>query len=174
MAKTTPRDSQKQRLYHAQRLANIYQSVDNAMTLKESQKFVNKVISHQGTRKLYEKYKFTFDNYPAEIIVESSSGSHATMRFRGNGIVRLIRLNTFGRNKFTILHEIAHHLTWGREAHGPEFADTLISLVSKYLGKDEATKLKNAFNEKRVKVMTKSGKARVPRKQEISSAKLVA
>jgi putative metallohydrolase (TIGR04338 family) len=173
MAKFKPRDSQRQRLYTAQALSGLHGG-GNDMSIKEAQKFVNKVLSHQGTKKLYEKYMFTFDNYPAEIIVESGSGNHATMRHRDWSLVRLIRLNTHGRNKFIILHEIAHHLVWGREAHGPEFADTLISLTSKYIGKEESQKLKDAFAEKRVKVMTKSGKARVPRRREIQSARIVA
>lgn len=173
MAKLKPRDSQRQRLYKAQALSGLHGG-GNEMSIKEAQKFVNKVLSHQGTRKLYEKYMFTFDNYPAEIIVEAGSGNHATMRHRDWSLVRLIRLNTHGRNKFIILHEIAHHLVWGREAHGPEFADTLISLTAKYIGKAESQKLKDAFAEKRVKVMTKSGKARVPRRREIQSARIVA
>ena len=79
MAKSKPRDGQRQRLYDAQALSGLHGG-GNHMSLKEAQKFVNKVISHQGTKKLYEKYKFTFDSYPSEIIVEAGSGNHATMR----------------------------------------------------------------------------------------------
>jgi hypothetical protein len=173
MAGTKPRDSQRQRLYDAQSLAGFYYRGE-VMTIREAQKFVNQVLSHQKTKKLHENYRFQFSSYPSKIIVEAGSGNHATMRHRNWEMVRLIRLNKSGRNKFIILHEIAHHITWGRESHGAEFADVLLQFTTRYLGKPDADKLANAFNEKRVRVMTKSKKARVPRKREIASARLVA
>jgi len=54
MANTKPRDSQKQRLYDAQRLAGFYDTGE-LMTIKEAQKFVNQVLSHQRTKKMLEK-----------------------------------------------------------------------------------------------------------------------
>jgi hypothetical protein len=173
MAGTKPRDGQRQRLYDAQRLGGFYDTGE-VMTIKEAQKFVNQVLSHQKTKKLHENYRFQFSTYPSKIIVEAGSGNHATIRNRNWEVVRLIRLNKTGRNKFIILHEIAHHITWGRESHGAEFADVLLQFTTRYLGKPDADKLANAFNDKRVRVMTKSKKARVPRKREIVSARLVA
>ena len=111
MANTKPRDSQKQRLYDAQRLAGFYDTGE-LMTIKEAQKFVNQVLSHQRTKKLFEQYRFQFSTYPSKILVEAGSGNHATMRTRNWELVRLIRLTKAGRNKFIILHEIAHHITW--------------------------------------------------------------
>jgi hypothetical protein len=173
MAGTKPRDNQRQRVYDAQRDGGFYK-LEADMTIKEAQKFVNQVLSHKRTRTLFEKHRFQFSKYPSKIIVEAGSGSHATMRYRQWELVRLIRLTKRGRTKFTILHEIAHHITWGHEAHGAEFTDLLLQFVTRYLGKQDGDRLANAFHEKRVKVMTKSGKPRVPRKREISSAKLVA
>jgi hypothetical protein len=167
------RDSQRQRLYDAQRISGLH-TFSETMTIKEAQKFVNQVLSHQKTKKLHSQYAFRFSVYPSKIIVEASSGSHATIKSRDWETVRLIRLNKYGRNKFTVLHEIAHHITWGRESHGAEFADVLLQFTTRYLGKPDADKLANAFNEKRVRVMTKTKKARVPRKREIESARLVA
>ena len=171
MAGTKPRDSQKQRLYDAQRLGGFYDKGE-VMTIKEAQKFVNQVLSHQKTKKLFEQYRFQFSTFPSKILVEAGNGNHATIRSRNWETVRLIRLNKFGRNKFIVLHEIAHHITWGRESHGAEFADVLMQFTTRYLGKPDADKLANAFNEKRVRVMTKTKKARVPRKREIESARL--
>jgi len=171
MAGTKPRDGQRQRLYDAQRLAGFY-SVGETMTIKEAQKFVNQVLSHKRTRTLFNQYRFEFSTYPSKILVEAGSGNHATIRTRNWQTVRLIRLNKWGRNKFIVLHEIAHHITWGRESHGAEFADVLLQFTTRYLGKPDADRLANAFNEKRVRVMSKSKKARVPRKREITSARL--
>jgi hypothetical protein len=81
MANTKPRDSQKQRLYDAQRLAGFYDKGE-LMTIKEAQKFVNQVLSHQRTKKLHEQYRFQFSTYPSKILVEAGSGNHATMRNR--------------------------------------------------------------------------------------------
>ena len=173
MAGTKPRDGQRQRLYDAQRLAGFYDTGE-VMTIKEAQKFVNQVLSHQKTKKLFEQYRFQFSTFPSKILVEAGNGNHATIRSRNWETVRLIRLNKFGRNKFIVLHEIAHHITWGRESHGAEFADVLLQFTTRYLGKPDADRLANAFNVKRVRVMTKTKKARVPRKREITSAKLVA
>ena len=173
MAGTKPRDSQKQRLYDAQRLAGFYETGE-VMTIKEAQKFVNQVLSHKKTKSLFEQYRFVFGTFPSKILVEAGSGNHATIRNRNWETVRLIRLNKWGRNKFIVLHEIAHHITWGRESHGAEFADVLLQFTTRYLGKSDADKLANAFNEKRVRVMTKTKKARVPRKREIQSARLSA
>lgn len=174
MAGTKPRDSQKQRLYDAQRLAGFYDTGE-VMTIKEAQKFVNQVLSHKKTKSLFNQYRFPMGgSCPTKIIVESGNGNHATIRNRNWETVRLIRLNKFGRNKFIVLHEIAHHITWGRESHGAEFADVLLQFTTRYLGKPDADKLANAFNEKRVRVMTKTKKARVPRKRETESARLVA
>ena len=171
MAGTKPWDGQSQRLYDAQRVAGFYYRGE-VLTIKEAQKFVNQVLSHQRTKKLHEQYRFQFSTYPSKIIVEAGSGNHATIRTRNWQTVRLIRLNKWGRNKFIVLHEIAHHITWGRESHGAEFADVLLQFTTRYLGKPDADKLANAFNEKRVRVMSKSKKARVPRKREITSARL--
>jgi hypothetical protein len=173
MAGTKPRDSQKQRLYDAQRLAGFYETGE-VMTIKEAQKFVNQVLSHRRTKRLFNQYRFVFSTFPSKILVESGNGNHATIKSRNWETVKLIRLNKFGRNKFIVLHEIAHHITWGRESHGAEFADVLLQFTTRYLGKPNADKLANAFNEKKVRVMSKTGKARVPRKRETESARLVA
>jgi hypothetical protein len=53
----------RQRLYDAQRLAGFYDTGE-VMTIKEAQKFVNQVLSHQKTKKLFEQYRFQFSTYP--------------------------------------------------------------------------------------------------------------
>lgn len=164
------RDNQRARLYDAQK---CFLEKEAEMTIKEAQKFVNQVLSHKRTKVLQQKYGIAHV-YPTKIIVEASSGCHATILNRDWEIVRLIRLSKSGRVKIIILHEIAHHITWGREAHGPEFAEVLLQFVTRYMGKDEGDKLANAFHEKRVRVSGKSGKPRIPRERKIESARLVA
>ena len=102
--------------------------------------------------------------YPSKIIVEASNGSHATFVRKGWTQYRAIRLNNLGRIKLIILHEIAHHITWGHEGHGPEFADVFSKLVKRYLGKESYETLIDSFSNNRVKIMGTTGKARVPRK----------
>ena len=51
---------------------------------------------------------------------------------------RQIALARWGFRELVVLHEIAHHLTPGWQAHGPEFCAAYIDLVNRYsLGADE-------------------------------------
>jgi putative metallohydrolase (TIGR04338 family) len=163
MAGTKPRDSQRQRVYTSQNQSGLLYA-EKALSIKECQKFVDKVIAGKTAKDLFEKYRFPLQAYPSKIIVEASSGCHATFIRKGWETFRAIRLNNNGRIKLIILHEIAHHITWGREAHGAEFADVYTKLVRRYMGKDSYNTLITSFSDNRVKVMGASGKARIPRK----------
>jgi putative metallohydrolase (TIGR04338 family) len=163
MAKTKPRDSQKQRVYTSQNESGLLYS-EKALTIRESQKFVNKVVAGKTAKALFEKYRFPLQAYPTTIVVEASNGSHATFARNGWATYRAIRLNNAGRIKLIILHEVAHHITWGHEAHGAEFTDVYTKLVRRYIGKDAYDTLITSFSNNRVKVMGASGKARIPRK----------
>lgn len=167
MAGSKPRDKQKQRLYSAQNLCSDYGCHGN-YTIRDAQKFVNKVMKQKYTYGLFEQYRFPFSVYPSEIIVEANAGNHATRRFKSEymRVVNLIRLNYLGRNQFVVLHEIAHQITWGHEAHGPEFVDVLAKLLKRHMGVKTYNEFINACASKKVRIMGKSGKARVPRKRQ--------
>lgn len=68
------------------------------------------------------------------------------------------------RNKYVILHEIAHHINRGH-GHHAYFTTCLLDLVRNVLGKEQADALQGAFHFTGVKVRGKNGevKARLPK-----------
>lgn len=71
-----------------------------------------------------------------------------------------IYMPRWSRNKAVILHEIAHVVTSPYVAwHGWEFCDNLLKLVSRWLGQDEARRLRESFKAKKVRY-------RAPRKRK--------
>lgn len=56
--------------------------------------------------------------------------------------------------EFVLLHEVAHHLApyGARAAHGPEFADRLLTLVSDIVGPEAGFLLRTAMHDSGVRV----------------------
>ena len=141
------------RLYAAE--AATIKVSNNAMTLKECQQFVDKVLAR----------KYVQANYPwhLPIVVHDGRGRRnacATFRHWNYAIL----LPKWARNEFVILHEIAHHISRG-DGHGPQFATCLLDLVRNVMGKEEAELLQAGFALHGVKVQGKNGpvKARCPK-----------
>jgi putative metallohydrolase (TIGR04338 family) len=68
-----------------------------------------------------------------------------------------ITMPHWSRNRFVTLHELAHQATdaaRGEEttaAHGPEYAGMLLSLVSRFLGREKAAELRDSYRKHGVK-----------------------
>jgi len=125
------------------------------MTIKEAQKFVNAVL----------KRSFVQRNYPLKhqiIVLDGRGRRSACATFRHGEYA--ICLPKSMRNKYVVLHEIAHHLTWGK-GHTAEFVTCLLDLVRNVLGKEQVEALQGAFHFTGVKVRGKNGdvKARLPK-----------
>jgi putative metallohydrolase (TIGR04338 family) len=146
---------QATRLYAAEELSIKKMSED--MTLKQCQKFVDKVLARS----------FVKNNYPwnhGQIIVYDGrrrSSAGATWRHGSYAIL----LPKWARNEFVILHEIAHHVGSPSYGHDYNFADCLLKLVRNVMGKQHALHLQAAFHYKGVKIIGKNGpvKARCPK-----------
>jgi putative metallohydrolase (TIGR04338 family) len=144
------------KLYAAESLA--FQKSSEDMTLKECQKFVDKVMSRS----------FVQRNYPwnrGQIVVHDGRrrrNAGATWRHGSYAIL----LPKWARNEFVILHEIAHHVSGG-SGHDYKYADCLLNLVRNVMGKEEALQLQAAFHFKGVKIIGKNGpvKARCPKEK---------
>lgn len=147
---------QARRLYAAEELSGI--KYGDALTLKECQKFVDKIMSRQY---VIEKYRMK-----SQILVLDGRGRRSACAtiYHGN---RAIKLPKWSRNKYVILHEVAHHLT-RLDGHKPEFASCLLDLVRHFLGKESADALQAAYHFKGVKVLGKRGptKARCPQSKK--------
>lgn len=144
------------RLYAAE--ADSIKTMNEAMTLKECQKFVDKVLAR----------KYIQETYPWKLPIVVHDGRrrrNAAAGFRHGNYA--IMLPKWARNEFVILHEIAHHISRGN-GHGPEFATCLLDLVRNVMGKEDAELLQAAYALRGVKVQGKNGatKARCPKSKQ--------
>ena len=143
------------RLYAAEAISGL--KSDDSMTLKECQKFVDKVTARQYVTSNYGK---------ATIMVLDGRGRRSACATYSGG-QKAIKLPRWARGKYVILHEVAHHLT-DLNGHKAEFASCLLDLVRHFLGKESADTLQGAFHLKGVKVLGKTGtvKARCPQSRK--------
>ena len=75
---------------------------------------------------------------------------------RGYGSRSRINLPRRYRNRWTLLHEMAHGLIpWDLAAHGPEFVRVLIAALARYEGRDERFLCQEA-RRNRVKVASRA------------------
>lgn len=146
---------QATRLYAAENMSMKKTAED--MTLKECQEFVDKVLARSFVKRNYPWNKGRIMIYDGR----RRRSAAATWRHGSYAIL----LPRWARNKYVMLHEIAHHLSDSDLGHDYKFADCLLDLVRNVLGKDESLKLQAAFHFKGVKVKGKNGpvKARCPK-----------
>lgn len=138
-------DKQTLRLYNAE---GVLKENSEDLTLKECRKYVRDILSTGYVR-------VNFD-YRTPIRVGDGRGwvmARATFDDNNKPIIQLPR---WARNKYVILHEIAHHLIMRIDeddnGHGPLFASVLLDLVRIDLGLLAYYKLKLAFLFRRVDV----------------------
>jgi putative metallohydrolase (TIGR04338 family) len=54
---------------------------------------------------------------------------------------------SWAMREIVILHELAHHLTRSAQAHGPEFAQTMLKLVTELIGPEVGLLLTDAYTQ---------------------------
>ena len=131
------RDSQRQRVYDAQ----LFISNGGVMTLAGCQEWVDEIVGSAwwSHRSSIRKVKVT----------HGAKNSGAWAHWEDDSI----RTSPGARNKRTMLHELAHHLTGvGYAPHGPEFCANFVALTRQFLGREQGDALKVAFRENRVRV----------------------
>ena len=144
-----PRDSQRSKLYRAEHEAfGEAWSKNGHFTLPQAEAYVKRVW----------RSKFVQNKFPLTVINHVPRVTDGRGRRKAAGSISHIKLPRWARTKPVILHEIAHALSVAdREAHGPmaahgwQFARRFIVLVQRFLGKEEARKLKTAFRKHRVR-----------------------
>ena len=136
-------DKQTIRLYSAE---GVLKEDSEDLTLKECRKYVKDILSSEYVR--------VNCNFRTLIRVGDGRGwvmARATFDDNDEPIIQLPR---WARNKYVILHEIAHHLVMRVDedeiGHGPLFASVLLDLVRIDLGRQAYYKLKLAFLFRRV------------------------
>ncbi len=139
-----PRDSQRQKLYDAERAA--FGPTKTLSTVAEVQAYADKVTG--------SKWWASQPRLSTRTITVSDG--------RGSGNARAvssyrIQMPTHMRSEWVTLHEIAHcamgqrHGWDGVAAHGWQFAEFYLALVRRFLGVAAHDQLRDAFKAKRVK-----------------------
>ena len=117
-----------------------------SMTEKEVTKFFKRVVKSKTYQTLTAKKGWSNPtlefmktvNYNARIVGQATSGGY-------------IRLQpSCGMNKWVVLHELAH--TAGHMHHDLPFRQTLVKLISRFLGTEVAKELKRQFRAHKVKM----------------------
>lgn len=150
------RDTQRQRLYDAERAATLTPSdtarrlmIDaprvpstGAVTVEACQQYIDHLCQSAWFQRRWGLRKFTARH--------KAYGSATHTSGWGGGIVSL---PPWARDEWVLLHEVAHGLTGYSDcaAHGPEFAGVFLTLVEHRMGKSAGASLREAFKAKRVR-----------------------
>ena len=115
-----------------------------SMTEKEITKFFKRVVKSKTYQTLSEKG----NSNPS---LEFMKTVNYNARIAGQATYGKIRLQpSCGMNKWVVLHELAH--TAGHMHHDVPFRQTLVKLISRFLGTEVAKELKRQFRARKVKM----------------------
>jgi hypothetical protein len=115
-------------------------------SLEEAQKYCNRIVKSKTYKQLGGKLSF--------VVPKKDMGSRS--RFSGmafaDGRIQLCPRD--GMNQYTLLHELAHQC--GARHHDVKFRQILVKLVSRFMGRDMAKKLKGEFRDMGLKMSQRS------------------
>jgi len=143
IAKLSPRDKQRSRLYKAEKETKAFLR-DPLPSIVELQGYVNSILKsrwlqdHFGSRML------------APITVRGGR-SKGQRDADAHSFMSEISMPKWSRSRFITLHEVTHIITeryYGQdmtESHGPEFATFLLMLVGHFLGAQDCHDMRDAF-----------------------------
>lgn len=115
-----------------------------SMSEKEITKFFKRVVKSKTYQTLSEKGS----SNPS---LEFMKTVNYNARIAGQATYGKIRLQpSCGMNKWVVLHELAH--TAGHMHHDVPFRQTLVKLISRFLGVEVAKELKRQFRKNKVKM----------------------
>jgi hypothetical protein len=115
-----------------------------SMSEKEITKFFKRVVKSKTYQTLSEKGH----SNPS---LEFMKTVNYNARIAGQATYGKIRLQpSCGMNKWVVLHELAH--TAGHMHHDVPFRQTLVKLISRFLGTEVAKELKRQFRKNKVKM----------------------
>lgn len=159
------RDSQKSRVYAAERGSELRVTKADAMSIAECQKMVDKICTSAYVLRNYPLRS----GEPRKIYVEHGrGGGMATTTWNGS----VIRLGVWGRQPVVIIHEVAHHLAGLNHSHDWRFAEVLLDLTRHFLGAEAAAALKAQYKLQRVRYRKPVKRAITPERREALVAQL--
>jgi hypothetical protein len=154
------RDSQQGRVYSSEFLA-FGKAEDPEGDLDgsydQAQAFVDKVVASAWFKRNAPRHWHSLRGEPRMRIARDYEGR--TRSFAGSSLIRhrgklypaLFIARPHLNKRWLLLHEICHWITPHDAGHGREYARIYLSAVKRFLGDDEARKLRAAFKTKRVK-----------------------
>lgn len=144
-----PRDSQRARVYRAEREAfDVYSEKTPRLELAAVERFVTRVVAEPW-------FVDTFGALGTVRIKDGRGTRHAYSAYdqRRHGV--LFSFPRWSRSLPVLLHEVAHPASLRRHglvaAHGPEFASAYLALVARHLGDEAHARLGAAFARHRVR-----------------------
>ena len=144
--RTAFKDSMQSRVYEAESQYSYHMGYGvKFKTIEECEKYVNQVTKSKLWAELC-----------SDMLVDRSVitvGSMGSRRWAGMAYGSHINLSVSGYNQYTILHELAH--CCGNMHHDISFRRDLLKLVSRFLGRENAKCLKNAFKTHGLKLTMK-------------------
>ena len=138
-------DSGRNKVYKSEWATEAkFPEVKKSMTEKEITKFFKRVVKSKTYQTLSEKG----NSNPS---LEFMKTVNYNARIAGQATYGKIRLQpSCGMNKWVVLHELAH--TAGHMHHDVPFRQTLVKLISRFLGTEVAKELKRQFRARKVKM----------------------
>ena len=139
-------DSGKNKVYKSEWATEAkFPEVKKSMTEKEITKFFKRVVKSKTYQTLAAEKGST------QPILEFMKTVNYNARIAGQATYGKIRLQpSCGMNKWVVLHELAH--TAGHMHHDVPFRQTLVKLISRFLGTEVAKELKRQFRARKVKM----------------------
>lgn len=130
------RDSQRQKLYDAERLAKLD---DRPMTLWECEVYAKNVMAWAVSAGLNQTGR------RSAVTVRAGNRTRATCRWTGTW---LLTFPKWAQTRWVVIHECCHGLApRDTAAHGWQFAAAYLRVVEQFLGVDSAKRLKDAFKK---------------------------
>jgi hypothetical protein len=145
------RDSEKTKTYNAEwKLENEHPELIGPLKeFKDVEKFVKQVTASKTWEKVSRYHG------KVRVVQSRNMGSRAAYMGRSHG--SWIEISpAFGFNKYIVLHELAHSA--GHSHHHVTFRQTLLKLVSRFLGRETAKILKSNFKEQGLRVTPSKAK----------------
>lgn len=139
MSDDRPRDTQRKRLYDAEREVRRGQEFKS---VAEMQQYVDALLAQRWCRSRWGGQS---------VEVRDGRGFRRAMCYP-DGSSAVIYMPLWSRCQRIVLHEVAHALAPEDAAwHGPEFAAIYLALVQREVGADAAEEMRAAFRKHRVR-----------------------
>jgi putative metallohydrolase (TIGR04338 family) len=143
-------DTERKKTYRAEWAFQARVQNPNFKSIEDAQKYAKKIYKSKTWQKLWS------ENVQNDVMALARSTPKVVAKQRNTGRGTSgwtngysVTLDTMcGLNVYTLLHELSHCL--GNMHHGRSFRKTLLSLVSRFMGRDAAKVLKEEFKKQKL------------------------